>query len=574
MAKPGGVWLLAGIAALALGCNSSEDASAAEPRGSAGISPGAFPPVTGAVPAPAATPVVGTGADNPSVAPPEVEMTIELALPQAAEGFVYAVNPSAGNVAVIDATTQAIRVVKTGDQPTYLRTLAGTDNAIVLNVGSNKASILRTSADTTTKNDLDVVSGANAIAVAPDGKHAVVYFDASLPNAGNASGSYQDVSVLQLSAAGDDDQAISMTVGFRPRDVFFADDGSRAFVVTEDGISELDFDQIATDQPGIARLITFGGSVDQKTLDVAFTPDGRFAVARADGKSVLELLELATGSVKELDLAKTVSQPMAAGSDDDAGVVAVPPVAVEVTDLDLLPNGNAALAVLRNQSAIVTIPLPDGFDTPSEITSTQVPGEVIGSVTIAPDGKSALAYTTAFNVERITLLDLTGGAAPHTVLLRKAVAAVAFTPDSQTALITHTKLDGLTTDKGISPDDVIDRSYGYSLLRVAGADVKLQVTPTQLGPIAMVPDGSFLFILFRDDPNAVKEVQRVSLQSFLVDPIIQLENPPISIGTVPTGTVFVNLEHPDGRMTFIDWNEPLTKLKTVTGFELNSRIRD
>jgi hypothetical protein len=564
--------LLAGIAALAFGCGSSGDASVpAASRGGTPSNPGPFPTANGAAPAPPTA--VGTGVDTPSAAPPEVEMTIELALPQAAQGFVYAVNPSAGNVAVIDAMTQAIRVVKTGDQPTYLRTLAGTDDAIVLNVGSNKASILRTSADTTTKNDLDVVPGANAIAVAADGKHAVVYFDASRPNAGNASGSYQDVSVLQLAAAGDADAAISMTVGFRPRDVFFADDGSRAFVVTEDGISDLDFDQIANNQPGIARLITFGSSVDQKTLDVAFTPDGRFAVARADGKSVLELLELATGSVKELDLAKVIPQPMAAGPDDDAGIV-TPAVPVEVTDLDLLPNGSAALAVLRNQSQIVTIPLPDGFDTPSQITSTQVAGEVIGSVTIAPDGRSALAYTTAFNVERITLLDLTGGAAAHTVLLRKAVAAVAFTPDSQTALITHTKLDGSTSDKGISPDDVIDRSFGYSLLRVAGADVKLQVTPTQLGPIAMVPDGSFLFILFRDDPTAVKEVQRVSLQSFLVDPIIQLENPPLSIGIVPSGTVFVNLEHPDGRMTFIDWNEPLTKLKTVTGFELNSRIRD
>jgi hypothetical protein len=113
------------------------------------------------------------------------------------------------------------------------------------------------------------------------------------------------------------------------------------------------------------------------------------------------------------------------------------------------------------------------------------------------------------------------------------------------------------------------------LLRVQTGDVKLQVTQTSLGPIAMVPDGSFLFIVFRDDAAMIKEVQRVALASFLVDPIIQLENAPVSIGVAPaSGTVFVNLEHPDGRMTFIDWNDPINKLKTVTGFELNSRIRD
>jgi hypothetical protein len=91
----------------------------------------------------------------------------------------------------------------------------------------------------------------------------------------------------------------------------------------------------------------------------------------------------------------------------------------------------------------------------------------------------------------------------------------------------------------------------------------------------MVPDASYLFILFRDDELKLKEVQRVALKSFLVDPIIPLENPPISMGVArASGAVFVNLEHPDGRMTFIDWEAPIEKLKTVTGFELNSRIRN
>jgi hypothetical protein len=298
-----------------------------------------------------------------------------------------------------------------------------------------------------------------------------------------------------------------------------------------------------------------------------------FALARAEGKSVLHLVELASGRVRSLDLAKAYTPPPP-DPDDDAGVPVMLPV--EVTDLDLMPGGHAALAVLRNQSAVLTVPLPAAFDDAAQVKTLNVEGEVIGSVTVAPDGKSALAYTTAANVERITILDLTSSTtAPHTLALRKAVLAVAYTPDSKTALITHTKLSGAPSQRGLSPDDVIDRSFGYSLLSVPSGDVKLQVTQTSLGPIAMVPDGSYLFILFRNDTLGIKEVQRVALSSFLVDPIIQLENPPISIGVAPaSGTVFVNLEHTDGRMTFIDWNEPLTKLKTVTGFELNSRIRD
>jgi YVTN family beta-propeller protein len=531
--------------------------------GSAPIAPGAN----------AGIPVLGAaGSGSVADLPPEVEMSVDLQLPQASENYVYAVNPDAGTVAVIDAKTQAIQTIKTGTRPTYLRTLPTTDNAIVINVGSNKASLIRVTAQGATKSDLSVGSGANAIAVAPDGKHVVVYFNSSYASVGNGSGSYQDVSVLQLSADGKSDKATSMTVGFRPRDVFFSDDGKNAFVVTEDGVSVLDFAQVDKQGSSIAKLVSFGGSVDQKNSDVAVTPDGLFALARAEGKSVLHLVELATGLVRSLDLAKAYTPPPPDG--DDAGVpVALP---VQVTDLDLMPGGHAALAVLRNQSAVLTVPLPAAFDDATQVKTLNVEGEVIGSTTVAPDGKSALAYTTAANVERITILDLTSDKAlPHTVALRKAVLAVSYTPDSKTALITHTKLIGSPAERGLSPDAVIDRSYGYSLLRVPSGDVKLQVTQTGLGPIAMVPDGSYLFILFRNDTAAIKEVQRVALASFLVDPIIQLENPPISMGVAPaSGTVFVNLEHPDGRMTFIDWNEPLTKLKTVTGFELNSRIRD
>jgi len=502
-----------------------------------------------------------------------MELAVDLQLPQASENYVYAVNPEAGTVAVIDARTQAITTVKTGNRPTYLRTLDGTDDAIVLNVGANKASVIRNREGGPTKTDLAVTAGANAIAVAPDAKHAVVYYNSSYSSAGQPVGSYQDVSVLTLSADGDADRAVSMTVGFRPRDVYFSSDGKRAFVITEDGVSVLDFAELAKSGAGIAKLVSFGGNVDQQNLDVSVTPDGRYALARAEGQSLLHLVALEGGKVQSLDLAQVYGAlASAAAGGEDAGVAPLP---VAVTDLDLMPGGKAALAVLRNQSTVLEIPLPAAFDDPSVIKAVTAEGQLIGSVTIAPDGAYALGYTTATELERICILDLQKRSPPRVVALRKTVQAVAFTPDGKTALITHKKAPGATTDPGLTPDQVIDRSFGYSLLRVASGDVKLQATRTKLGPIAMVPDGSYLFILFREDATRIKEVQRVALSSFLVDPIIPLENPPISIGTAPaSGTVFVNLQHPDGRMTFIDWEAPLEKLKTVTGFELNSRIRD
>lgn len=523
---------------------------------------------------PAATP---PGATDTTALPPEVELVVDLQLPQASENYVYAANPEAGTVAVIDAATQAIHTIETAGRPTYLRTLAGSDSAIVLNLGSSKqssvptASVIRTRDGSSTSLDIEVVSGANAIGVAPDSKHAVVYYNASYASANTGSGSFQDVSVLVLSSDGTGDKAINMTVGFRPRALFFAADGQRAFVVTEDGVSVLDFAQVERDGSGIARLVTFG-DVDLKAVDVAITPDGRFALARAEGQGLLHLVELNGNAPRKLlDLSMAYRGPPTENL-DDAGVPPALPFAV--TDLDVSPDGSSAIAVLRNQRAILRIPLPGGFDDLTKVSTISVGEEVVGSVTVSDDGKAALLYTTAIEFERLTIVALDSSAPPRTVALRKAVEAVAFTPDNKSALITHKRAAGDPFQPGISPDLMLDRSDGYSLLRVASGDVKLQQTASALGPIVMVPDSSYLFILFRNDARSLREVHRVSLSSFLVDPITQLENPPISIGVAPASqSVFVNLLHPDGRMTFIDWNDP-SSIKTVTGFELNSRIRN
>lgn len=542
----------------------------AQPEGAFGTNPtGAAAGGSGAATTGAMKP---GGTTNPDVQtlPPEKELSVTFQLPQASEHYVYTVNPSAGTVAIIDATTQAIQTIKTGALPSYLRTLDGTDDAIVLNVGSNKASIIRMRDDKAAKSDLPVNAGANAIAVAPDGKHAVVYFNASFMSAGKTPGSYQDVAVLTVGADATGDTAVSMTVGFQPRDVFFDTLGTHAYVVTDDGVSVLDFAAIEKTGPSIAKLVTFGGDVDQKNLDVAITPDGHFGLARGESQSALHLVDLDSGKVLKLDLAAVYAGDQTQAG-EDAGVDTAP---VIVTDLDLMPTGREALAALRNQSAIVRLALPEAFEHPEQVKTIPVPGEVVGSLTIAPDARSALAYTTA-NIERMVIVDLESHTAPRTVQLRKSVLAVAYTPDSSTALITHEKAAGSPDEPGISTEAQVDRSYGYSLLRIATGDVKLQRTATRLGPIAMVPDASYLFILFRDDAQSLREVQRVALNSFLVDPIIALENPPISMGVArASGAVFVNLEHPDGRMTFIDWEQPIEKLKTVTGFELNSRIRN
>jgi hypothetical protein len=506
--------------------------------------------------------------DGDGTLPPEVEVELDFEQPQASERYVYAANPDSGTVSIIDGQSRQIQTLETGDRPTFLRTLAGTNDAIVLNVGSQDATIIRNPDKDVSLSTKRVIPGANAIAVAPDGKHAVVYFNSELSTAGNPSGSFQDVTVLTLD--GESDRATDMTVGFRPRAVFFASDSSQAFVATEDGISVLDFARVDDDGTGIARLVSLGTDIDQKTLDVAVTPDGRYALARQPGESAVRLVDLSGESApKHLELASLFTPDDMTGDDEDGGTEDLP---VEVTDLDLAPNGSLATAVLRNQSALLVLPIPGAFEDASRIELHEIEDSIVGSATIAPNGETALLYTTAAPVERLTVVDLVGDAEPRTLALRKAVQAVAIAPDSQTALVVHARVMGDVNEPGIDPDTKIDREFGYSVVRIGSGDVKLQIT--QAAPLAftVVPDGSAVFVMFRNDTSGLREVQKIEAQSFLVT-TTSLGSPPTSIGSVAlTKQVFVSQEHPDGRITFIHWENG--ERQTVTGFELNSRIRD
>ncbi len=199
----------------------------------------------------------------------EEEVLVQFELPSAGERYVYAANPDNNSVAVVDSTTLGIQSVEAGDRPTFLQTLAGTDAAIVLNVNSNDATIIRTVEGVSQTSDVDVVSGSNAIAVSPDGTFAVVYFNVDLRGTG-ASGSFQDLSVILLEPG--NDRAVGMTVGFRPRSVHFNTSSTRAFVVTEDGVSILDVAEIKEQGSHIARTVPLSDATESSSLDVSITP--------------------------------------------------------------------------------------------------------------------------------------------------------------------------------------------------------------------------------------------------------------------------------------------------------------
>ncbi len=498
--------------------------------------------------------------------PPEVEERRSFELPQAGARFVYVANPRRDTVAVIDSRTLAIQTVEAGDGPTHVATLPGRDVALVINVNAQSLSILRTGEGGTATSQLPIVRGANAIEVAPDGAHAVVWLDTNRPNQGVPAGSFQDVTLLTLTEGME--RAVQLSVGFRPLDVVFSQDGSAAFVVTEDGISILRFADITG--PTIVPSVSLGhdgslpppdaGTPDAGTpdaglppterearlLDVGVTPDGRYAIARVEGSRFLRLVDLQARRVELLD---------AGGA---------------ITDVDLAADGRTALVVVRERSQVLRVPVPGGFADPTMVNRLDLPGELVGSVTASPDGRRALLYTTAAAVERVTLLDLMGTAPPAVIRLRKTVRAVAFSPDGRAALIVHGRTAGSPADPTIDLETRIDRSYGFTLIDTATRFAKLQLTPAEVGPFALSADGEYAFVVLRDDPARVALVERIVLRSFEVHDIA-LGSPPTSVGSISaTRRAFVGQDHPEGRITFID--EATGALQSVTGFELNSRI--
>jgi YVTN family beta-propeller protein len=569
------------------------------------------------------------GSGGAMTLPPEKEFTVSFELPHAGEHYVYAANTDSDTVAVIDATKLTIQIVQAGDQPRFLQTLAGTDAAIVLNVGSNDATIIRTDSSGASRTSSALVKpGSNAIAVAPDGAHAVVYFDSAAKSGSSTPGSPQDVTVLSLSSGGDTYN--DMSIGYHPSRVFFSSDSARAFIVTDDGVSILDFAAIDEKAAGvsqqgteIARTVSLGHAKTDNALDVSVTPDGRYALSREEGKSELKLLDLDSGDIKKLDVSSIVPTettdagappdaglaPDAGAGESDAGADGAPPPKVDgaapapsttapaptatatapatppapaapppVTDLDLAPSGKFALAVIRDRATMVQLPIPAAFDDPSSARAVSVKDEIIGSVTLTADESTALLYTTAIDptlpkipdeLKRVTILNLDGAPEPRTVQLRKAISSVAVAPDSKTAVVVSVKLPGDPNDATIDDDTRADRQFGYSLVQIDSGFVKLQVTEAPLGPFALVPDGSHLLVLFNQ--AAIREVQNVELDSFRVTPI-ELGSPPTSVGTVASSErAFVGQDHPDGRISFIDYKT--NGVQTVTGFELNSRIR-
>jgi len=498
------------------------------------------------------------------VLPPETEVETSYEVPVATGRYIWVANPQSGRVAYVGGAKLDVHTVEAGNAPTYLSPIPSPsgDAVIVLNVLSNDATVLRLDANgaLTSATVSGVADGANALAVSASGRWVIAWTDARQIATVDPLNGYQDVTVMDLSASPPTKRILS--VGFRPVAVAYAADDAKAFAVTEDGVSV-----IALAGTGAPRAtgnvpLTDDPTENADTRDVSITPNGRLAVVRREGSSSLGIVDLSTGTLSTVDLSGAI------------------------TDVDLTVTGDRAVAVVRDTAEVAIIPLAGGAPDPTAIIHVTITGETVGSVSIAPDGNTALLYTNATSVNRMTVLTLGTTPTYRVVKLHAPVLSVFATPDATNAVVLHGDSAPLTTvaDGGASnPETGAGGGDGgipsqtpakaFSLVPLGG-DLPAKIQETDVPPqsVALSPAGDRVLITERDDKQQIYGVYLGQFPSLEVQKLT-LASPPIAVGVLAGANEgFVAQKHPEGRITFVTLDSG--QARTLTGFEIGAGVVD
>jgi hypothetical protein len=580
----------AGAVLATSGCSSSGNAAAGFAAGE--------PAPNGPANASAGGSVSGSsqGASSSSAAALPAETKIESAFqsPVATGQVVWTANPTSGRVAYIDATTFDVATVLAGDGPTYLAAVADPvdDVAIVLNVLSQNATLLRDHEGVLTTTTYPASPNANAWAVSASGRWAIAWTNTSILTDAGATQGFQDVEVIDLLAPSADGGAApqpptDLIVGFRPVQVVYAeppaDAGAltetRAYAVTEDGISVIDLvdgpapkvianyplsapasalappeastpsddggddasasSDAASGDDAAASLSSPSAPAAGTAPDVSITPDGSYALVRQDGVPSITVVSLLDGTTT---------------------AVALPALP---TDLTLSPDGTFAIAVLRDISTVVTLPIPGIAADPTAFTSTTIAGQTIGRALVTPDAKSAILFTTAAPVSSLTILSLGATPTANTIALHAPVLAVFPTSDSANAIVLH----------NITPSDGVEGAF--SIVPIASSlPANLVSLPAPPTAVALAPSGDRALVTMSDPASATFGAYLAKMPSLQAIPY-PLASAPLAAGIVAgASAAYVTENYAEGRITFIDLQADggAGGARTITGFELGARI--
>ncbi len=496
--------------------------------------------------APGGPPATGTGGgaatDGGGLPPPPPEAEVEASFlsPVSTGNLVWTANPESGQVAIVDAVSLEVRTVEAGFAPTHIAAVPSADDnlAIVLNVRSRDATLLRATDDAVAASSFETHEDANSWAVSPTGAWAVAWSNAEEIVQPDPTDGFQDVTVLGLEPGSE--SSIRLNVGFRPRRLVFDAAETRAFAVTEPGVSIIALDELG---PRIVDLVevSLDPLENPASRDVTITPDGNFALVRRDLSSAVGLVDLRTGEISPIQLSG------------------------EVTDLDLSEDGTRAIAVVRENSEVSVLPIPEAATDPSTVQTQVVDGELFGSVALPPQAGVALLFTNALPNDRLTIVKtaLSPDFLTHrTVSLKSPVSAVFAAPDAEHAIAFQ--LAGSSSKKGAFS---VVPTRAVRSPKIVGTDAR----PFSVA-IDPAPSSDRALVTIRDDDARIFGAYLVRMPTLQVD-FIPLASAPLAAGIVAEARrAFVSQLHPEGRITFVDLDDG--SARTLTGFELGSKVVD
>jgi hypothetical protein len=507
--------------------------------------------------------------------PPEQEEDLSYRAPVVSGRWVWTANPDTGKVAVVDAKSFAVRLADAGVGPTFLTALpssANTSRALVINTGSHDATLLSAGATGAVKavGPIPLQADANAWQVSATGKFAIAWTDSQSLTPDPTQG-YQDISVVDLRAS--TPVATRLVVGFLPSRVFIDDAERRAYIVATSGITVVDLTSAPTPHVLQEEPVTSDPNEDASTRDVSVMPDGSYALIRHEGSNIVTLLDLATGDLSP------VSLPGA------------------ITDLDLTPDAQSALAVVRGDgvapiandgsagaggdsagaagvagavgspnngaSMLIILPIPGIFSAPTVFDTATVANELFGLVNIAPQGSEALLYTNAIQNSHVTILDTAAGPdylGHRTVDVHGYVHDVYPSPDGAYAIASL-----LPTETG--------GKAGFAAIPVNNAlPPRVQTTDAPVFAVAQSTGSAARAVITVSDGVANFAAYIVRMPELVID-TVKLPSRPLAnaTGLVPdAGVAYIAEENPQGRITFIDLETGVPR--TITGFEIAAGV--
>ena len=564
--------LLLAVGCLA-GCGATGSASNAGPTagGGSGGAKGGFNPGAGTGGASAGS-TSDAGIVNPDapVLPPEQEVDSSFQVPVATGRYVWVANPTSGRVAYVDATTVSVKTVEAGNAPTYLATVPGaTDEVIVLNALSHDATLMQAAPTGLVSTMIPGLAPlANAWAVSADGHFALAWTDSRAALAAGTHDTlegFQQLTAIDLRTA--PTLATTLAVGYRPVSITFAADASEAYVVTGDGVSVIGLPGAGGGAVRVTRDVplTDDPLEDADTRDVSVTATGT-AVVRREGSADVRIVDLHTSA---------------------AGVVTL---SGPVTDLDVTPDGTRAVAVVRATSQVAVLPLATAVSQPTTIASETIAEQLVGSVVITPDGAQAILYSNAAETETLVVVNLASGTYRQ-VRVHALVLSVVPTPDGQFAIVLHRQPSPTTgtggsggaspSDGGVKPADggVADAgsapllANAFSVIPLDGTRAgRIQETTAPPGAVAWAPGSDHALITVSDQKMHIYGAYLVGVPALDVTSIA-LASPPIATGVVAgANRGYVAQSYSEGRITFIPFDQGPPQ--TLTGFDLGARVVD